>query len=76
MIGVNTTVDPFYFEDGVCRKWVVTYTFMNWCDNNCARFRQDWVFKDVIAPVIECTTPNLPAAGELYDRNNAFEISD
>jgi hypothetical protein len=54
VIGVNTAVERYDFEDGVCRKWVVTYTFMNWCNNYCVRFKQDWVFKDVIAPVIAC----------------------
>ncbi|MBK8518881.1 MAG: hypothetical protein IPL55_22130 [Saprospiraceae bacterium] len=54
VIGVNTAVERYDFEDGVCRKWVVTYTFMNWCNNYCVRFKQDWIFRDVIAPVIDC----------------------
>ncbi|MBL0025069.1 MAG: hypothetical protein IPO98_08690 [Saprospiraceae bacterium] len=54
VIGVNTAVERYDFEDGVCRKWVVTYTFMNWCNNYCVRYKQDWIFRDVIAPVIDC----------------------
>jgi hypothetical protein len=38
VIGVNIKKDQYNFEDGVCRKWVVNYHFMNWCDNKCVRF--------------------------------------
>jgi hypothetical protein len=56
VIGVNTDIEVYNFEDGVCRKWVVTYTFINWCDNRCVRFKQDWIYRDTEAPTIDCTS--------------------
>jgi hypothetical protein len=33
VIGVSHKVLEFEFEDGVCKKWVVEYKLVNWCDN-------------------------------------------
>ena len=27
----NVTVDTFLFENGVCKKWRITYEYWNWC---------------------------------------------
>ena len=31
VIGESITIDTFYFEDGACKKWRVTYEYINWC---------------------------------------------
>ncbi|MBK7635004.1 MAG: hypothetical protein IPJ13_12505 [Saprospiraceae bacterium] len=42
------------FEDGVCRKWVVKYKFVNWCDHKEVCYYKTFVFEDIIAPVVVC----------------------
>jgi hypothetical protein len=71
VIGINIDSERFDFEEGQCRKWVVTYTYMNWCDNKCVTFKRDWVFRDTQAPVVECAKrPVFPV-----DRNCTTPIT-
>ncbi len=55
VIGLNVSQpEQFDFEDGVCRKWVVKYKFVNWCDHKEVCYYKTFVFEDVIAPVVAC----------------------
>jgi|GEM_PF-1495581 len=53
VIGVSTSIDSFLFEDGVCKKWRVTYNYMNWCTNEArGPFFRDFVYEDLVKPEI------------------------
>ncbi|MBK9254944.1 MAG: HYR domain-containing protein [Saprospiraceae bacterium] len=54
VIGVSHKVLEFEFEDGVCKKWVVEYKLVNWCDNEeRGPYTKQFVYKDPTPPVIE-----------------------
>jgi hypothetical protein len=56
VIGVSHKVWEFEFEDGVCKKWVVEYKLVNWCDNaERGPYTKMFVYKDVVPPTFnEC----------------------
>ncbi|MBK9257616.1 MAG: T9SS type A sorting domain-containing protein [Saprospiraceae bacterium] len=54
VIGVSHKVWEFEFEDGVCKKWVVEYKLVNWCDNEeRGPYTKMFVYKDVVPPTFE-----------------------
>jgi hypothetical protein len=54
-IGVSKDVKQFDFEQGVCRKWRVEFTYDNWCtDEKRGPFYKYFVYNDVVAPELEC----------------------
>jgi hypothetical protein len=56
--------EQFDFEDGVCRKWVVKYKFVNWCDHKEVCYYKTFVFEDVIAPVVACKDTCIAAGAD------------
>jgi subtilisin-like proprotein convertase family protein len=51
VIGENIKVDTFLFEDGVCKKWVAEYNYMNWCTGEAqGPYYRDFVYEDEIKP--------------------------
>ena len=51
VIGENVQIDTFLFEDGVCKKWRVYYTYMNWCTGEQrGPFFRDFVYEDLVKP--------------------------
>ena len=54
VIGENIKVDTFLFEDGVCKKWAVTYNYYNWCtDEEAGPFTVYYFYRDTGKPVLE-----------------------
>lgn len=55
VIGEEIDIDTFFFEDGVCKKWRVTYNYLNWCTNEQkGPFTKYYTFKDDIKPIVNC----------------------
>jgi subtilisin-like proprotein convertase family protein len=55
VIGESITVDTFLFEGGVCKKWVVSYSYYNWCTGeDLGPIEVTYVYEDTEAPVIAC----------------------
>jgi hypothetical protein len=51
VIGENIKIDTFLFEDGVCKKWVAEYNYMNWCTGESrGPFFRDFVYEDQVKP--------------------------
>ncbi|HMR88442.1 MAG TPA: HYR domain-containing protein [Saprospiraceae bacterium] len=61
LIGVSVTPSRFDFEEGVCRKWKIEYSFVNWCDNKQVKFAKYFVYNDTEAPVMACEDKTIPA---------------
>jgi subtilisin-like proprotein convertase family protein len=54
VIGESIKVDSFLFEDGVCKKWLVTYNYRNWCtDEQRGPFFREFKYEDNIKPEFE-----------------------
>ncbi|MFN8319375.1 MAG: dockerin type I domain-containing protein [Saprospiraceae bacterium] len=55
VIGENIHIDTFLFEDGVCKKWRVTYNYINWCTGEQkGPYVKYYKFKDDEKPVLTC----------------------
>jgi hypothetical protein len=55
VIGESVEVDTFLFEDGVCKKWIVSYNYYNWCTGESqGPIEVMYVYEDTEAPTIEC----------------------
>lgn len=55
VIGESVDVEEFLFEDGVCKKWIVTYNYHNWCTGeSMGPIEVMYVYEDTEAPTIEC----------------------
>ncbi len=55
VIGENIHIDTFLFEDGVCKKWKVTYNYINWCTGEQkGPYTKYYKFKDDEKPVLTC----------------------
>jgi subtilisin-like proprotein convertase family protein/propanediol utilization protein len=55
VIGENIHIDTFLFEDGVCKKWKVTYNYINWCTNEQkGPYTKYYKYKDDVKPVLTC----------------------
>jgi hypothetical protein len=53
LIGINTDVQTYDFEGATCRKWVVKYDLINWCNNELkGPYFAYFVFNDEQAPVL------------------------
>jgi len=53
VIGENVTVDTFLFENGVCKKWRITYEYWNWCKQEAyGPFYEYAIYEDTDDPVI------------------------
>jgi hypothetical protein len=61
IVGENITIDTFLFEDGACKKWRVTYKYINWCTGeeittiNGQPIIHYYTYKDEVAPVLTCS---------------------
>ncbi len=54
VIGENVSVDTFLFENGVCKKWVAEYNYMNWCTGeSMGPFYAYFVYEDTEKPVLD-----------------------
>ncbi|MEZ4909222.1 MAG: lectin-like protein, partial [Saprospiraceae bacterium] len=58
----NVEIDTFLNENGACKKWRVTYNYLNWCTQETSG---PWVhyytFKDVEAPILTCNNQMFAA---------------
>ncbi|MBK7220152.1 MAG: T9SS type A sorting domain-containing protein [Saprospiraceae bacterium] len=55
VIGENIHIDTFLFEDGVCKKWRVTYNYINWCTSEQkGPYVKYYKYKDDVKPVLTC----------------------
>ena len=61
VIGVNIKKWDFTFEDGECKKWVVDYHFINWCDHKEIIYRKFFYYNDNTPPVIVKEDICIPA---------------
>ena len=51
LIGENIKIDSFLFEGGVCKKWLVTYNYLNWCTGEQrGPFYRVFAFEDTVKP--------------------------
>jgi hypothetical protein len=74
VIGENIKIDTFYFEDGVCKKWRVTYEYINWCTNEVKAGGVKWYkYKDEEDPVITCQDQMFAANPNPQNPNGVCE---
>jgi subtilisin-like proprotein convertase family protein len=53
-IAVNSEVDEFIASAGECKKWVVKYNLVNWCNNDFkGPYYRYFAYKDSVAPQIQ-----------------------
>jgi hypothetical protein len=57
IFGENIDVKLFNIEAGVCKKWAVTYNFINWCNGAQKSHTEYFSYVDNTNPVV--TAPNL-----------------
>ncbi len=54
VIGESVDIDTFLFENGVCKKWVAEYNYMNWCTGEqMGPFYAYFVYEDTEKPVLD-----------------------
>ncbi len=61
LIGISVQSSRFDFEEGVCRKWKIEYSFVNWCDNKQVKYAKYFVYNDDEAPVMACADTTIAA---------------
>ena len=58
----NVKIDTFLNENGACKKWKVTYNYLNWCTKEeKGPFVHYYTFKDVEAPILTCNNQMFAA---------------
>ncbi|MCB9308931.1 MAG: HYR domain-containing protein [Lewinellaceae bacterium] len=58
----NVKIDTFLNENGACKKWKVTYNYLNWCTKEeRGPFVHYYTFKDVEAPILTCNNQMFAA---------------
>lgn len=80
-IGENTQISRFDFESGACRKWVVDYRYINWCNNEVkGSYYKTFMYFDTEAPqIVDCNAfdeiplINIDCATELEFTNKATD---
>ncbi|MCE2788913.1 MAG: dockerin type I domain-containing protein [Saprospiraceae bacterium] len=81
IVGENITIDTFLFEDGACKKWRVTYKYINWCTGqeittiNGQPIIYYYTYKDDVAPVLTCTDLMVAANPNANNPNGGCEGS-
>ncbi len=79
IVGENITIDTFLFEDGACKKWRVTYKYINWCTGqeittlNGQPIVYYYTYKDAIAPVMKCENIMVTANPNPLNPNGGCE---
>ena len=54
VFGRNIKIEEYLVGEG-CRKWLVTWNYINWCDNSNAGCRQTiYKYEDTTPPVVTC----------------------
>jgi hypothetical protein len=78
VIGLNIKKWYFDFEDGECRKWVVDYHYVNWCDHKEVVYRKIWTYNDETPPVIAkediCIPAGTGVASGAVGTNNCLTV--
>lgn len=81
IVGENITIDTFLFEDGACKKWRVTYKYINWCTGeeitsvNGQPLVYYYTYKDEIAPKLACNDQMFAANPNPNNVNGGCEAS-
>jgi subtilisin-like proprotein convertase family protein len=81
IVGENITIDTFLFEDGACKKWRVTYKYINWCTGqeittiNGQPIIYYYTYKDNVAPVLTCSNTMVAANPNANNPNGGCEGS-
>jgi len=81
IVGENITIDTFLFEDGACKKWRVTYKYINWCTGqeitslNGQPLIYYYTYKDVVAPKLACNDQMFAANPNANNPNGGCEAS-
>ncbi|MEZ4909408.1 MAG: HYR domain-containing protein [Saprospiraceae bacterium] len=58
----NITIDTFNNENGACKKWKVTYNYLNWCtQESSGPWVHYYTYKDVEAPILTCSNQMFAA---------------
>jgi photosystem II stability/assembly factor-like uncharacterized protein len=52
LIAENIEVQDYEIENGVCKKWLATFTYLNWCTGEKASTIGYFVYRDTITPVL------------------------
>ena len=74
VIGENIEVQEFLFEDGVCKKWKVTYTYINWCTGEQkGPYTRYYKYKDEEKPVLTCQDQMFAANPNPQNPNGGCE---
>lgn len=54
VVGESVTIETFDFEEGVCKKWAVTYNYYNWCtDEEAGPFTVYYFYEDTGTPELQ-----------------------
>lgn len=62
LIGENIKIDTFVNENGACKKWRVTFSYINWCTHEeLGPYYHYYLFTDDIAPKISCADQEFDA---------------
>ena len=82
VIGEYVTVDTFLFENGVCKKWRITYEYWNWCKQEAyGPFTEYAIYEDTDDPVImtcqdTCISVDANCEALVTLTNAAYDISE
>ena len=82
VIGEYVTVDTFLFENGVCKKWRITYEYWNWCkQESYGPFTEYAIYEDTDDPVImtcqdTCIDVDANCQAVVTLTNAAFDVSE
>jgi hypothetical protein len=82
VIGEYVTVDTFLFENGVCKKWRITYEYWNWCkQESYGPFTEYALYEDTDDPVImtcqdTCIGVDANCEAVVTLSNSAFDVSE
>lgn len=76
IVGETFKIDTFFFEDGACKKWKVSYTYKSWCSGDeLGPFVHYYAFKDEVSPEVACADQMFPAVVNPANPNGGCEGS-
>lgn len=74
IVGETFKIDTFFFEDGACKKWKVSYTYKSWCSGDeLGPFVHYYAFKDEVSPEVACADQMFPAVVNPANPNGGCE---
>jgi hypothetical protein len=71
IIGENIDVQEFKIEDGICKKWVVMYNYIDWCTGYSDYRQVKFSFADDTNPTIAGSNPMFEAGNNIQGGSGA-----